>query len=66
MRNKAAVAWLELMWIHLPAGTAENHEKLGVVYFRVRIRICDILNWKQPPNSGFIFVYLYVPDNGEV
>jgi len=54
MRNKAAVAWLELMCINLPAGTAENHEKLGVFYCRVRIRICDLLNWKKPRNSGFI------------
>ena len=54
MRNKVAVAWLELMCITLPAGTAENNEKIGVVYCRVRIRICDFLNWKQPPDSGFI------------
>jgi len=54
MQNKVAVAWLELMWINLPAGTAQNHEKLGVVYCRVRIQICDILNRKQPLNSGFI------------
>lgn len=66
MRNKAAVAWLELMCIELSAGTAENHEKREVVYCRVRIRICDLLIWKQPPNSGFFFVFLYVLNNGKV
>ena len=54
MRNKVAVAWHELMYINLPAGAVENHDKLGVVYCAARIRICDLLNWKQPPNSGFI------------